>query len=434
MRSEREIMELIIETAKADERIRGVYMNGSRTNPNAPRDIFQDYDIVYVVTKTASFIEDEHWIDRFGERLYMQLPERMDGILGKETDWENCYGYLMQFADGNRIDLHLVTLSYALRDIPHDKLCMILLDKDEALPKIGESTDKDHWVKRPTKEEFKACCNEFWWLLNSIGKGLWRKEISYAMDMLNLYSRPQLMKMLGWYVGSSRDFAVAVGKSGKYLSKYLTQEQMERLLSTYPGGELRFLWSSVFAMCDLFDETAQATANALVFSYNKTEAHNSRLFLECTHELPQSADKIYMVRRMKPSDLEEIADIWLKANLDAHRFIPAGYWESNYEEVKGQLAESEIYVYEDNRGIHGFVGLSNGYIQGIFVRKEERRKGVGHALLYLCKSKRNHLHLHVYCSNHAAVEFYLEEGFVISKKQVEEATGQEEYEMNWRGC
>ena len=39
MRSEKEMMDLILETAKNDERIRAVYMNGSRTNPNAPKDI-----------------------------------------------------------------------------------------------------------------------------------------------------------------------------------------------------------------------------------------------------------------------------------------------------------------------------------------------------------------------------------------------------------
>ena len=48
MRSEKEMMDTIIEVAEKDARIRGVYMNGSRTNPNAPRDVFQDYDIVYV--------------------------------------------------------------------------------------------------------------------------------------------------------------------------------------------------------------------------------------------------------------------------------------------------------------------------------------------------------------------------------------------------
>ena len=52
MRSEQEMYELIIGTARADERIRAVYINGSRTDKNAPKDIFQDYDIVYAVRET----------------------------------------------------------------------------------------------------------------------------------------------------------------------------------------------------------------------------------------------------------------------------------------------------------------------------------------------------------------------------------------------
>lgn len=76
MRSEKEMMDTIIEVAEKDARIRGVYMNGSRTNPNAPRDVFQDYDIVYVVREISSFREDKEWIDVFGRRLYMQYPDR----------------------------------------------------------------------------------------------------------------------------------------------------------------------------------------------------------------------------------------------------------------------------------------------------------------------------------------------------------------------
>lgn len=37
MQSEQEIMDLILKVAKDDERIRAVYMNGSRTNSNAKR-------------------------------------------------------------------------------------------------------------------------------------------------------------------------------------------------------------------------------------------------------------------------------------------------------------------------------------------------------------------------------------------------------------
>ena len=55
MRTEQQMLDLILETARCDERIRAVIMNGSRTNPNAPRDPFQDFDIVYIVTDGGPF-------------------------------------------------------------------------------------------------------------------------------------------------------------------------------------------------------------------------------------------------------------------------------------------------------------------------------------------------------------------------------------------
>ena len=72
MRSTGEMMDLILSTAKEDDRIRAAVLEGSRTNPNVPADLFQDYDVLYIVTETESFQADRSWIDRFGERLYMQ--------------------------------------------------------------------------------------------------------------------------------------------------------------------------------------------------------------------------------------------------------------------------------------------------------------------------------------------------------------------------
>lgn len=70
MRTEQEMLNLIVDVAKNDKRILAVYMTGSRTNPNAIKDIFQDYDIEYVIEETKSFREQKDWIDQFGERLY----------------------------------------------------------------------------------------------------------------------------------------------------------------------------------------------------------------------------------------------------------------------------------------------------------------------------------------------------------------------------
>lgn len=115
MRTEAQMLELILGTAKSDERIRGVILNGSRANPNAPRDIFQDFDIVYIVTETKSFIADKHWIDPFGEPLVIQQPDYNDIINGENINTDERYAYLMQFADGNRIDLSLQTKATACR-------------------------------------------------------------------------------------------------------------------------------------------------------------------------------------------------------------------------------------------------------------------------------------------------------------------------------
>lgn len=432
MRNENEMMELILDVAKRDDRIRGVYMNGSRTNSSVAQDVFQDYDFVYVVSEISSFIENEEWINVFGERLYMQFPEKMNEILGHDCDLENCYGYLIQLADGNRIDFHLQTLKYSIEDMKHDRLCIILLDKDNIFPQIPKATDEDHWVRRPSKEEYHCCCNEFWWLLNNVGKGMWRGETPYVMDMLNSYSRPQLIKMISWYIGMNTNFTCSIGKSGKYLYKYLTQNEMERFLHTYPNGNLVVIWHSLFEMCDFFDETARKVARGLGFTYDEEEAHNSRLFLDCTYELPGDAKEMLMVRRMRESDIEKIGQIWLNTNIIAHNFIPESYWRDNFDHVKKRLCETEVYTYEDHNGIQGFVGMDKEYLEGIFVKEDMRAKGIGKALMSICKSKYFKIRLHVYCKNSNAVNFYLKEEFKINKKQTDAKTNQSEYEMIWR--
>ena len=290
MRTEQEMFNLILSIAKDDERIRAVYINGSRTNPNAIKDIFQDYDIVYVVEETNSFREKKKWIDQFGERLYMQYPEENCYY---QNDVENCYGWLIQFTDGNRLDLHVCKLSYVLKEIKGDRLCKILLDKDKCLPYMPEGTDRDYWIKKPTDYQFFDTCNEYWWVLNNVAKGLWREEIPYAMDMLNYCVRPQLIHLIEWKIGFSTEFSVSVGKSGKYMYKWLEIEMWDTFLKTYPVGKVKDVWKAVFTMCDLFNDIAKEVACKMNINYNEIEANNSLKFLKDIQLLPKDAEEIY---------------------------------------------------------------------------------------------------------------------------------------------
>ena len=47
-------------------------------------------------------------------------------------------------------------------------------------------------------------------------------------------------------------------------------------------------------------------------------------------------------------------------------FISEQYWISNYEFVKELLPQAEVYVYEDDKMIQGFIGINDEYIEGIF--------------------------------------------------------------------
>lgn len=290
MRSEAEMFSLIRKTAEEDERIRAVYMNGSRTNKKVPKDIFQDYDIVYVVRETASFIAEKTWIDRFGERLFMQYP---DDNPQEPGDRENMYGWLIQFADGNRLDLHVETIAHAVDHIAKDRLCEILLDKDGMLPAMPEATDEDYWVKRPTEVTYLCCCNEFWWCLDNVAKGLFREELLYVQDMVNFHVRKQLETILAWKIGILTEFGVSVCKSGKYMHRWLSEAEWQSYLSTYFRADVEEAWEAVMEMCTLFERTALFVGKALGYQYIEQEGTNCRSYLEHVRALPKDAVEIY---------------------------------------------------------------------------------------------------------------------------------------------
>lgn len=293
MRTEKEMFDLILDVASNDDRIRAVYMNGSRANPNVPKDIFQDYDIVYVVEETATFLEDKNWIDVFGELIIKQEPCKLDKMLGIDIDFSVSYNYLMQFTDGNRIDLTILTKEAMLKSYLDDKLTIPLLDKDNCLPQIPKPSDEDYWVKKPTYEEFYCCCNEFWWVAPYTSKGLWRREIIFAMEMMNGYSRKELRKMFSWYAGIRTDFSLSVGKKEKYLDKYLPSDMWDKFLKTYNMGDYDSTWEALITMCELFNEVANFVSESLGYEYNCDEADKSFEFIKHTRQLPRDAKEIY---------------------------------------------------------------------------------------------------------------------------------------------
>lgn len=139
-----------------------------------------------------------------------------------------------------------------------------------------------------------------------------------------------------------------------------------------------------------------------------------------------------MIRKFKESDIDKIMDIWLNVNIEVHNFIDADYWKSNFEMVKVMMYNAEIYVYENNNIISGFIGLIDNYIAGVFVDSNFRSQGIGKALIDYVKNIKNKITLNVYDKNIRAIDFYKREGFKALTKNIDDATGEREYEMLWK--
>jgi aminoglycoside 6-adenylyltransferase len=289
MRSEQEMLELIIDTARNDERIRAVIMSGSRANLDAPRDPFQDFDVVYIVTDVAPFKHNYAWIKRFGELMIMQMPEDMQD---PPPSNDGSFAYLMQFTDGNRIDLGIYPLA-KLNELEKDSQSLLLLDKDGIIEPFAPASDSDYLPQPPTAKAFSDCCNEFWWVCPYVAKGLWREQIPYAKHMADQVVREQLTKMLTWHIGVKTQFSKSPGKLGKYFRQYLEPDLWAMLLKTYSDADYDNTWEALFDMCDLFRITALYVAEQFGFDYPHGDDERVSAHLRHVRLLPRNAKEIY---------------------------------------------------------------------------------------------------------------------------------------------
>ncbi|XEC97753.1 aminoglycoside 6-adenylyltransferase [Paenibacillus tarimensis] len=289
MRSEKEMLRLILAFAEADKRIRSVILNGSRVNPDVPRDIFQDYDIVFIVSSVENFVRDRSWINYFGELIVMQTPDE-HGVLA--PDITEKFAFLMLFNDGNRIDLTLFSVNN-LANFEHDSLSKLLLDKDGIIGELPPPSNKDYLTAPPTEKQFSDCCNEYWWVSTYIAKGLWRRELSYAKFMYERPVRDMLMLMLKWHIGIRTNYSVDPGKLGKYFENYLSPQHWEMFVKTFPDAYYENIWNALFVMCDLFREIASGVSDYYGYEYPNDDDRRVTEYLHHVRTLPKDAAGIY---------------------------------------------------------------------------------------------------------------------------------------------
>ena len=258
MRTDQEMLELILGTAKKLQ-VDAVALSGSRTDTKAPKDEFQDYDVVYVVDDLDNLTSDPAWLDQFGRR-----------IIEQEVTLGHRRLYLILFEDGNRIDLTLCPKDHINEWVDSEAGFTVLVDEKGLFESYSPSPQR-FWTSPASETDFEKSCNEFWWVSAYVVKGICRKQVIYSTDHLYGICQQELLKVLAWQVTSDRG-TVDIGKNYKYLFKYLPIEKEKEFSALLDFSSLDKITQSLFATMQLFHQEAQYLAHKMGFKYEKEVA------------------------------------------------------------------------------------------------------------------------------------------------------------------
>ena len=272
MRTPDEMFALFNKIAREDDRIRVMTLEGSRVNPNVKPDLWQDYDITFLVTEMESYLQSDEWLKVFEEedkpetkRIFMQKPEAMDLFpVDIPNGW---FSYLMLFEDGVKIDLTLIPVEDVENYLQQDPLIRVLLDKDGSVKDVPEPTDELFWIQKPSAAFVKDCANEFLMVSTYVAKGLLRGELLFAQNIFEEVFRVELHRMLGYLAGVRRGFPINTGKRNKWLPQFLTEEERQLMCTTLRLDSLENIWCALYAAMDLFKKAMQEICSALAYPY-----------------------------------------------------------------------------------------------------------------------------------------------------------------------
>ena len=266
MRTETEILDILIKTAK-NLKVKAVAMSGSRACLKAPKDEFQDYDVVYIVDDLDNLTSDLSWLTYFGGR-----------IIEQEVSLGNRRLYLMLFEDGNRIDLTLCPKEH-IQEWVDSEAGFTVLEDEKGLFESYSPSPKRFWIHPATETDFEKACNEFWWVSAYVVKGICRNQLIYATDHLYGICQQELLKVLAWQVASDKG-TVDVGKNYKYLFNYLPTEKEKEFSNLLDLSSLDKITQSLFATIQLFHQEAQILAQKMGFEYGREVAEKMMRYAE----------------------------------------------------------------------------------------------------------------------------------------------------------
>lgn len=248
------VLERILAWADATEAVRLVVLTSTRASADGPPDDLSDYDVILSLTDQAAFDPeaaygrpaarwgDEH--DVHGETALFRGVVYADGVKIDWTLWPAVVPALV----GERGLTPALDVGYR-----------VLLDKDGATAAWTPPTFRAHIPPRPTREEYVALVEEFWWSATYVARARARGEELFARFVLDVdITHGVLRTMLEWLVETERGWTWRPGAYGRGL---------ERALPPDVADELARANDSFEATTALFRRVARRVGDALAYPY-----------------------------------------------------------------------------------------------------------------------------------------------------------------------
>ncbi len=260
MQTEKEIIASILHFIKPDQNIKVAILNGSRANPNAPKDFMQDYDIALYVEsldEAEKYKNNQNWQSKFGELVIVQQNNFDD----------NAFIFLLQYADSLRIDLSFHDLKTLQTKLKNDSLSIVLYDVKQLVGDISKSNESTYFVQKPTRQEWDATLNDIWWLQICVAKELWRNEIPLAKKLYDVYIMNQLKTLVTWTIANQKDWLVNTGNGGKWLKDMLPEALYNEYLSFYSSANIDEQWDKLLHIGPFIQQIAIPLSVKLGYDY-----------------------------------------------------------------------------------------------------------------------------------------------------------------------
>jgi aminoglycoside 6-adenylyltransferase len=279
------------EWGAARDAVRAMVLTSSRAVPNAPVDLFSDYDVILILRDSHPFHEDRAWLGDFGS----VLAAYRDPIM-IEDGWEKS-GYVVQYENGFKADFTLwpVQVLQKIATDPQlpaefDAGYQIILDKDQLTTGLRAPTYAAYIPKPPSQSDYLAKIEDLFLDCAYVAKFLWRDDMMAAKYILdNIMKQEYLLPMLEWHAEIAHNWSVKPGPYGRRLKGWLRSDLWAELEGTYTDADVAANWDALYRTIALMRRVAIEVGQNLGYVYPQDLEARTIAYVQKVQRLPPGA-------------------------------------------------------------------------------------------------------------------------------------------------